>query len=329
MQAHFVLPGETTAMAVLEKLDPDRDWQEFVTTTRAWVLQTYLRLRAAGAPVTLRDRLPDDGIAVISTGDYHAYLRERRTRTAAFIVATRGSYRRTPPFADAEVVQNRAQADDRGRFFMTHWPQPGLIPRDPARDTRIRRIAYKGFPANLRQEFREPRWLEFLAARGIDWVEDASTYANLQTDTSKLQWPDYREVDLVLAVREEDPTMYPGRPATKLFNAWLAGVPALLGPELAYRAERTHPDDYLEVRNVADAQRAIVQLLEQPNRYRALLARAQARARDCDAAATTRRWQALLFDTLARMAGRRAPRTLFARQLGGRIRWALRARPWT
>ncbi len=47
-------------------LDPDRDWRHFVTGERAWVLQTYLRLRASGLPVRLADRLPGDGIAVFS-----------------------------------------------------------------------------------------------------------------------------------------------------------------------------------------------------------------------------------------------------------------------
>lgn len=330
MHAHFVLANEATPLAALERLDPDRDWQEFVTTTRAWILQTYLRLRAAGCPVSLTNELPQDGIAVVSTGDYRELLRHRSARSRALIVATRGSYRRTPSFADVEIVQNTAQADGVRRLFMTHWPQPALLPRRPERGATIERIAYKGFPANLRREFREPHWLEFLRTQGIEWVEDAAAYANLDTDTSKLQWPDYREVDLILAVREADPKMYPGRPATKLYNAWLAGVPALLGPELAYRAERRHPDDYIEIDSVADAEAAIRTLCDHSERYLAMLNRAQERAREFTVEATVRRWQDLLFVQFAeraqKLAARRGARSLGTRQLAGRLRWAFAKR---
>jgi hypothetical protein len=330
MHVHFVLTNEATPLAALERLDPDRDWQQFVTTTCAWILQTYLRLRAAGCPVSLTREIPQDGIAVVSTGDYHAILRNRALRTRALIVATRGSYRRTPWFADVAIVHNRAQADGVQRLFMTHWPQPALLPRRSERGAAIKRIAHKGFPANFRHEFREPRWRNFLHAHGIDWIEDSADYANLETDISKLQWPDYRDVDLILAVREPDPKRYPGRPATKLYNAWLAAVPALLGPELAYRAERSHPDDYIEVNSVADAEAAVQTLLEQPQRYLALVARARARAQEFTVQATTRRWQRLLFEELAertqRQAAKRGARSLAARQLTGCLRWAFAKR---
>ena len=37
------------------------------------------------------------------------------------------------------------------------------------------------------------------------------------------------------------------KPPSKLFNSWLAGVPAVLGHESAYRAERRSDLDYIEV----------------------------------------------------------------------------------
>src|SRR6185295_13492466 len=53
---------------------------------------------------------------------------------------------------------------------------------------------------------------------------------------SEQAWNDYRDVDLVLSGRAESPLMLAFKPATKLYNAWLAGVPALLGDEPAFRA---------------------------------------------------------------------------------------------
>lgn len=60
------------------------------------------------------------------------------------------------------------------------------------------------------------------------------------------EWHDYQHVDAVLAIRDCPPVVLATKPASKLINAWKAGVPALLGPEPAYRELRTSPLDFLE-----------------------------------------------------------------------------------
>ena len=135
----------------------------------------------------------------------------------------------------------------RAAYSSLHFPQPALIARDPARGDRIENIAYKGLSGNLHPEFHGKAWREFLAARGLRWVTDAVEESQSRDDKSKLAWNDYREVDLVLAVRLPSRNvlgrsdLHPRKPATKLYNAWRAGVPALLGPELAYRELRESP----------------------------------------------------------------------------------------
>jgi hypothetical protein len=47
-------------------------------------------------------------------------------------------------------------------------------------------------------------------------------------------WHDYSTDDLVLAVRDLTEKDALVKPASKLVNAWIAGVPALLGPEPAF-----------------------------------------------------------------------------------------------
>lgn len=44
------------------------------------------------------------------------------------------------------------------------------------------------------------------------------------------EWHDYQHVDAVLAIRDCPPVVLATKPASKLINAWKAGVPALLGP---------------------------------------------------------------------------------------------------
>jgi hypothetical protein len=326
----FVLLDDDRPVTELAGLDPDRDWREFATNTRAWILQTYLRLKAAGCAVALRERFPARGIAVVSASDYRKVLERRWDTTDAMIVVTRGSERRTPAFSDATVVQNPVEADGLRRFFVHLWPQTALLPRDRSRGARIERAAFKGFPKNLDAAFQGPVWSDFLRAQGIEWVQDAVPYHDLKTRTGGLQWPDCRDVDLIVAVRPENPAMYPDRPASKLINAWRAGVPAILGPESAYRALRTNPLDYIEVRNLAEAQAAVLMLLREPNLYLAMvrhgLQRGDAFTIDC----IVRSWQELLFERLPKLAHDSAMtfgpgRPFWLRQLSGRWRWRHRA----
>ena len=301
MRVRFLLPEEGD-LELLRALDPDRDFERFKRGECAWVLQTYLRLAAAGKPVELTDRLPEDGIVV-----FHA--KHRRWLAArggalheAVLVGIRGDLG-TPAIADFEVLQNGFHADGLRRFHIPHWPQPGLLRRDPARGDAIRRIAYKGFARNLEAGFHGRRWLDFLAARGIEWDYGAAEFAGRDTDRLRLGWHDFRRVDLVLAVRPPSKRLHPSKPATKLFNAWLAGVPALLGAEVAYRELRRSPLDYLEVRDVSEAMAAVDRLAGDPDRYRAMIERCAERAAELTPATWIAAWTELLFSTVPRLAG--------------------------
>lgn len=51
-------------------------------------------------------------------------------------------------------------------------------------------------------------------------------------------WHDYREIDVVVALRPKSTKKHFCKPATRLYNAWIAGVPAILPNESAYFFER-------------------------------------------------------------------------------------------
>jgi hypothetical protein len=61
------LPSETD-LDRLEQLDPDREPAPFVRGERAWIRQTFLRLRAAGHPVELAPTPPGEGLVVYHAG---------------------------------------------------------------------------------------------------------------------------------------------------------------------------------------------------------------------------------------------------------------------
>lgn len=321
----FVLHGEAR-LDDLAGLDPDRDWREFVTGERAWILQTCLRLRAAGCDVGLASELPADGIAVFSSKQRRALTR-RGKASSALLIGVRGDLGEAL-IADLEVLQNAQHADGRRRFFIPHWPQPAMIARDPARGSRIENVAFKGFLGNLHPSFREAPWQQFLSDRGIRWLADAAPYKRDGVDAAALEWNDFREIDLIVAVRAPDPQLHPRKPATKLFNAWLAGVPALLGPEVAYREQRRSPLDYIEVADPGQARAALTRLRADPNLYAEMVEHGSLRARDFATAATVARWREFLFATAPSLReradiGRWRGRSLRAKEWSRRVQRAV------
>ena len=307
MRTEFFLHGEAQ-LEPLEALDPDRDFGEFQTGERAWILQTYLRLKRAGYDVALTDRWPERGLLVFSSKQRRIVRRLAGSTNEVYLLGIREDVG-PALIADWEVLQNGRDVDGRKRFFVPFWPQPGLIARDASRGHRLRRAAYKGFLGNLHADFRDERWPRFLADRGIEWSCDAPLYGGRQRVTATMHWNDYSEVDLIVAIRPYDRYLHVRKPATKLYNAWLAGVPAMLGPEYAYRELRRSAEDYIEVLTLSDAMRGVELLLQQPERYAAMIANGQRRAREFTHAAILRQWAQLLFETLpARTADGRVRR---------------------
>jgi hypothetical protein len=292
----FFLPGEGD-LERLRGVDPDSDAHEFVTGERVWILQTYLRLAAAGHPVELADRPRESGIVVYHAKQVEQLLRHWWGWADCVFVGARADHSESH-LADFEVLQNRVWEDGRRRFFVPMWPQPALVPRDPARGERVERVAFKGFRASLHPDFAAPRLADALRERGIEFVCDAVDYRGPATDTRGVRWGDYREIDVVLAMRRPDADGHTGKPASKLYNAWRAGVPALFGPEPAYRELFLDALDYIEVASVDQAVAAIDRLREQPALYRAMVDHGRVRAAAFSPEAIRETWVDLLWNRI-------------------------------
>ena len=64
--ATFFVPHEPHLDRLVD-IDPDTDWQMMRGGER-WLLQTFLRLKSAGCPVVVSDRVPSSGIVVFIRG---------------------------------------------------------------------------------------------------------------------------------------------------------------------------------------------------------------------------------------------------------------------
>ena len=180
---------------------------------------------------------------------------------------------------DIAIIQNQIAPSPRERYVPL-WPQPGLRPREAGRGQRIERVAYHGRHAP--PWFFEAPFVGALASRGIRF------------EVKRGAWDDYRGVDVALASREDAAAILATKPATKLYNAWIAGVPALASPEPAYRQLRRSPIDFIEVADAIEVVRALDLLRANPGLYAAMVANGRERAAAFAIDAVRDRWIELL-----------------------------------
>lgn len=234
-----------------------------------WVMLPYQHFKASGANVTHSAR-PRPGAINVAAG-FSVALKECSPQ--AFLVVCRADAH-YPAIADFIIEQNRTRIGASHTAFLPHPPLPGLVPRDPAR-AGLRTLAYKGLLINLDKGFHDDSFQARLAGLGI-----ALRLDSFQTSDKRIDVPahDFSDVDAVLAVRnltEEDAR---GKPANKLVNAWRAGIPALMGPEPAYRELRRSDLDYFEIRTPDEAIACLARLVQEPELYRRMARNGLARA---------------------------------------------------
>ena len=244
----------------------DENWKGFGLGIYAWTVQTYLRLKADSFPCELVSELPAEGIVLVHRNALRAHSDNLKPMPNILLICLKAELP-AYPYAQLHVVQNSLESKTlKNSYYIPHWSQPALIPRNLARGDRFENIAFFGHEVNLAPELRDSSWEKQLKAMGLNWYPILNR--NHWSDYSQIhdRWNDYSEIDAIVAVRSFDRQQlylsrnYISKPATKLYNAWLANVPAIVGAESAYRAERQSPLDYLEVTSPADVISALERL---------------------------------------------------------------------
>ena len=217
MQTFFYLPPQHVPSA-----ERQRAWAEGAprileasgkkATVEAWVWQTWGALRRAGCVTEVVTDIPAKGIVITMASLLPPDFCAPQGLFVADIVADALPH----PGAHLHLVQNAAHSKRlRCSVYVPHWPQPGLMPRDARRGHTFERVCFFGDPANLDSTLRTKAWAESLRTR---------TGAVFELRSAE-RWHDYNDVDAVVAARDFSGRPQLRKPATKLHNAWLAGVP--------------------------------------------------------------------------------------------------------
>ena len=284
---------------------PDDVAERIRSGVDVWIISTFLELcaRARSLPfrVAISDRFPPGEAAVAHRDD----LRLKAAYWRSMVAGVRAD--RAPIYtASREIVQSPHQSDEGGAHIPS-WPQPGLKPRESQRQG-VHMLSYFGRPVGLPAFYGDPDFCAELYRRGV-------TLAVNHHD-----WRDYSATDACIALRDPRAVDVGRKPSAKLVNAWLAGVPALLGAEPAYRALRRTELDYLEVASASDILAALDVLRRDPGRYRAMVENGRRRSEAFTRDKIADKWIAFLTGFVAALD---AWRPMPQRALLGRL-----ARQW-
>ncbi len=293
---HFWPQGEIPDSA-------DIPWSGFAFGIYAWTVQTYLRLRAADFDCQLVSVLPERGIVFahrdcLSSDDglFEGHVVPGKELFIVDICADLPLY----PHANLHISQNPVQARTTSKCFaVPHWTQPGLIPRDPARGTRFENIYFFGNEKYLPPELRSEEWRAQLRKMGLNWKGMLQTFFFNDPDSylKVNNWCDYSEVDAVVAVRRFQSgrkAKYHHKPATKLYNSWVAGTPAILGVESAYQMEKKSELDYIEVCSFEETLAALERLKNDAQLRSVMASNGAKRSREIVPEATVEVWKKLI-----------------------------------
>lgn len=276
-----------------------------------WGVQAFHMLRQKGLPVHLSGDLRPDAINIAHCTD----LADVADTTKYFVVSIRAD--RDPNFwAHLEIVQNQSSVWRKSDIYLPHWPQPGLVERDASRGARVENLVFIGRSEHLAEEFKSDAFSGDLRRLGV--------VLRLQ-ETS---WWDYRQADVVLAVRTGTPFYLSIKPASKLVNAWHAGCPAILGCEAGYRELRSDPLDYFEVQTAEEVLKCVRELKASPQLYQAMVARGRTRAQDFTADKVLRHWEEALAGPIRQAYERWQASPFRVRSVVRQYSAALRRRLW-
>ncbi|MBM3857524.1 MAG: glycosyltransferase family 4 protein [Verrucomicrobia bacterium] len=195
--------------------------------------------------------------------------------------------------AHFHIVQNPVQARDyQNAFYMPHLPEHYLVPREKKREKTFTNIAYFGDPKNLADDLKSEEWQRQLKSElGLNF--------HLK---HKEEWHDYSDVDAIIALRDFSAKTHDNKPATKLYNAWLAGVPFIGGADSAYANEGSMEKNYLVATSAEELLQQLGRLKKDQELREKLVKQGRESVKEFTMEKTVERWRKLIQEILPQRA---------------------------
>jgi hypothetical protein len=270
---NFIVPAKNDkVLEYLKSIELDDSPSVFDHSTKNWTLQSFCILNAKMEDVRC-NRYPLQGMINIG----HAqYLRTIRPDPSCFYISITGEYRHLL-WAHSHIVQNKSQHNGKKYHYITHWGQPGLIPRSEGRRN-VKNVAFAGRPTQLsaRDGYIRSKLARFGYFTSINdgirsWTDEMSKIGMQFVFLGKPKWNDMMNIDILIGIRSYDRERYNYLPPTKLLNAWHAGIPFIGGSDSAYEQVGTPGVDYIRVDNHQEAIDAIQRLRDDRQYYNSIV----------------------------------------------------------
>ena len=248
-------------------------------SAQSWLYQTWVELQKT-CQVDLVTQLPEEGAIITLSNLLHENF---RANPRQFVVSVAADFL-PHPGAQVQLLQNPAHARRLpGTIFVPHWPQPGLVPRDPARGPVVKTAAFFGDPANLAPEIADMEFCRLL-------LRETGVRLDIR---EAARWHDFSDVDIAIAIRDFSRARHLSKPTTKLYNAWLAGVPLIGGSDSAFSAEGKPGTDFLIAGSPDELLRQIRELKESPAAWQTIVDSGRLKSAARSQVAVQKIWQDL------------------------------------
>ncbi|MGH1579300.1 glycosyltransferase [Planktotalea sp.] len=269
---HFVVPASfARELSELPDQALGQNFPYWFAGRYNWVAQSWMVLRQYREGLTI-GTTPKAGVMNFS---HVMGWRENNTRNGEFRISVRADYRRMFD-VDFEILQNSTVKTGSRQAYLPYWPVPGLIARNPDR-IGLKTLAYAGLigPLNLANELRA--------------ADDRLNAYDFRVIEPHL-WHDLSEIDALVAIRSFDTKTHDAKPPSKLFSAWLAGVPLIAGYDSAFSSVGRPGVDYIRVKSEAEFHEALARLASDPKYYASFVDAGKARAAEVSHDAIAKIW---------------------------------------
>ncbi len=237
-----------------------KNWNGYYAGILVWTLKTYLLLKDY-VSCKLVTNIPEKGIIIA-----HRKSLPAKPKPKQLFVCIKAD-KSVHPYSQIHLVQNSCDCLFKRSpglwqtYYVPRWPQDKLKPRSKSRGTRLENVGYYGVRRELAKELQSKKFERLMQSNGFKW----HIFSNPK------KWVDYSKTDAIVAVRSFKKQGFNNKLASKLYNAWRAGVPVLLGPETAYQNEKKSRFDYMEVNSANEIISALKSLRKNHRLYKQMV----------------------------------------------------------